>query len=51
VADLKTQWTKKGKENFTVSVKTPNRTEEKDTLKGTTGMARLMVPRDTNEPS
>jgi hypothetical protein len=41
VADLKTQWKKKGKENFTVFVKTPNGTEEKDTLKDTAGKARL----------
>jgi hypothetical protein len=29
------------KKNFTVFVKTPNGTEEKDTLKGTTGQDRL----------
>jgi ribonuclease HI len=40
VADLKKQWKKKAK-NFTVFVETPNGTEEKDTLKGTGGMARL----------
>jgi hypothetical protein len=32
---------RKAKKNFTVSIKTPNRTEEKATLKGTTEMARL----------
>jgi hypothetical protein len=32
---------RKAKRSFTVSVKTPNETEEKTTLKGTTGMACL----------
>jgi DnaJ-class molecular chaperone len=32
---------KEAEKNFTVSVKTPNGTEEKATLKGTAGMARL----------
>jgi hypothetical protein len=41
VADLKTQWKKKHKKNFTIFVGTPNGTDEKVTLKGTIGMARL----------
>jgi hypothetical protein len=41
VADLKTQWKRKTKKNFAVFVKTPNRTEEKDTLKDTIGMTWL----------
>jgi hypothetical protein len=36
VADLKTKWKKKAKENFTVFVKTPNGTKEKATLKSIT---------------
>jgi hypothetical protein len=32
---------RKAKRSFTVSVKTPNGTEDKTTLKGTTGTARL----------
>jgi hypothetical protein len=32
---------RKAKRSFTVSVKTPNGTEDKTTLKGSTGMARL----------
>jgi hypothetical protein len=32
---------KKAKKNLTVLVKTPNGTEEKASLKGTTGMARV----------
>jgi hypothetical protein len=40
MADLKAQ-RKKRKISFTVFVKTPNGTEEKVTLKGTTGMAHL----------
>jgi hypothetical protein len=41
VADLKNPLKKKIKKNFTVCVKTPNGREEKATLKGSTGMARL----------
>jgi hypothetical protein len=44
VADLKARWKKKRKgELLTVSVKTPNGTEDKATLKDTStvGMARL----------
>jgi hypothetical protein len=41
VADLKTQWKKKAKKNFTVFVRTPNGTGEEITLRGTTGMAHL----------
>jgi hypothetical protein len=41
MADLKAQRKKEGKGSFTVSVKTPNGTEEKATLNGTTRMARL----------
>jgi hypothetical protein len=40
LADLKVHW-KKAKKSFTVFVKTAKGTEEKITLKGTTGMARL----------
>jgi hypothetical protein len=32
---------RKAKRSFTISVKTPNGTEDKTTLKGTTRMARL----------
>jgi hypothetical protein len=38
---LKTIGKRKAKRSFTVSVKTPNGTEDKTTLKGTTGMACL----------
>jgi hypothetical protein len=38
---LKPSRKRKVKKNFTVFVKTPNGTEEKATLEGTTGMARL----------
>jgi hypothetical protein len=41
VADLKSSGKRKAKKNFTVFVKTPNVTEENDTLKDTMGMARL----------
>jgi hypothetical protein len=41
VADLKTQWKNKSKEKINSFVKTPNGTVENDTLKDTTGMARL----------
>jgi hypothetical protein len=41
MAELKAKWKKNGKEDFTISVKTPKGTEEKATLKGTTGMACL----------
>jgi hypothetical protein len=38
---LKASGKRKAKRSFTVSVKTPNGTEDKTTLKGSTGMARL----------
>jgi hypothetical protein len=38
---LKPSGKRKAQRSFTVSVKTPNGIEEKATLKGTTGMARL----------
>jgi hypothetical protein len=38
---LKPNGKRKAKRSFTVSVKTPNGTEYKTTLKGTTRMARL----------
>jgi hypothetical protein len=41
VADIKPQWKKRAKRSFTIYVETPKGTEEKATLKGTTGMARL----------
>jgi hypothetical protein len=41
MADVKAQWKKRGKRSFTVSVNTPKGTEEKATLKGTTGMAHF----------
>jgi hypothetical protein len=34
-------WQERAKRSFTVSVKTPNGTEDKTTLKGTTRMARV----------
>jgi hypothetical protein len=40
---LKSSGKRKAKRNFTVFVKTPKGTEEKATLKGTTGIARLRV--------
>jgi hypothetical protein len=40
----------KAKKSFTVSVKTPNGTEQKSTLQGTTGMARLCGSARKNEP-
>jgi hypothetical protein len=39
--NLKPSGKRKAKSSFTVSVKTPKGTEEKATLKGTSGMARL----------
>jgi hypothetical protein len=41
VADLKSQWKKKGKEELHSFFKIPNGTDEKDTLKVTTRMAPL----------
>jgi hypothetical protein len=41
VADLKTLWKKKGKEELHSFLKTQKGTEEKDNLKVTTGMVRL----------
>jgi hypothetical protein len=38
---LKPSGKRKAKTNFTVSVETPNGTEEESTLKGTTGGVRL----------
>jgi hypothetical protein len=38
---LKPSGKRKAKRSFTLSVKTPNGTEDKTTLKGTRGMARL----------
>jgi ribonuclease HI len=38
---LKPSGKRKAKRSFTVSTRTPKRTEERSTLKGTTGMARL----------
>jgi hypothetical protein len=38
---LKPSGKRKAKRSFTVSVKTPKGTEDKTTLKGSTGMARL----------
>jgi hypothetical protein len=41
---------RKAKNNFTVLVKTPDGTEEEDTLKGTTGWLLFMLLQDHNEP-
>jgi hypothetical protein len=41
---------KEAEKNFTVSVKTPNGTEEKATLKGLQEWLVSVVPRDKNEP-
>jgi hypothetical protein len=45
---LKPSGKRKARKNFTVFLKTLNGTEEKTTLKGSTGMARLVVRRDKN---
>jgi hypothetical protein len=49
VVDPKTSGKRNAKKNFTVFVKTPNGTKDKDTLKGTRGMARLHGSARSNE--
>jgi hypothetical protein len=41
----------KAKGSFTIYVKTPNRTEEKSNLKGTTEWLVSIILQDKNEPS